>query len=177
MLPAVLPGDRFLADKAVNRPGAKRQLRRGDIVVFVNPNDRTQTFVKRLVGLPGDRIVMQGSSITVNEQKLSGAAVNDLGSGELNRLLSDHVAIQEHTEAHDYVVLWSKDMRAESVSFTVANGQVFVLGDNRNGAMDSRTFGGVPLSDVIGRAEQVTYSLGESGMRWERLGASLTQAR
>src|SRR5215475_10158781 len=52
MAPNILPGDQFFADKRINSPGSQK-VRRGDAAIFINPNDRTTTFIKRVVGLPG----------------------------------------------------------------------------------------------------------------------------
>jgi signal peptidase I len=116
MAPAILPGDRLFADKTVGQVGGAK-LERGAIVVFVYPNDRTLIFVKRVAGLPGDRIELDGQS------------------------------------------------------FVVPSGQIFVLGDDREKALDSRRFGTVPLSDVKAVARQVWFSshAGE-GVRWSRIG-------
>jgi signal peptidase I len=177
MTPGILQGDQFFADKTINRPGSKGKIQRGDIVVFVNPNDRTQTFVKRVIGLPGDKIDLSGTSINVNGQLLTQGVVKDLGNGELNRLLRDHIATKERTSDNEYVVLWNKNPQQISESISVPNGQIFVLGDNRDSTIDSRKFGGVPLSDVVGRAEQVWFSTAETGIRWGRIGTLLAIAK
>ncbi|SEA02068.1 signal peptidase I [Thiothrix caldifontis] len=64
MQPAVLAGDILFADKRYNRPGLKA-VQRGDIAIFVYPNDRTTYYIKRIVGLPGDVMKVEGGEITV----------------------------------------------------------------------------------------------------------------
>jgi len=170
MLPTIMPGDRFLADKRVNRLGGIA-LRRGDVALFVYPNNRTQVFVKRIIGLPGDTIELRGREVWVNGQSLSRGPVVDLGDPVRNRMLETHVAIAEQGDGHGYTVLWRKDVELPQSNFVVPSGQVFVLGDNRDASVDSRRFGTVPIADVKGTAKQIWFSFSASeGMRWRRIG-------
>jgi signal peptidase I len=173
MMPTILPGDRFLADKRVGHPGGIR-LRRGAIAVFLYPNDRTMMYVKRIIGLPGDRIELAGTSLKVNGVELRQATVASLGSPALDRLLADHQAVQETLDGASYTVLWGKDGEAQPLALTVPNGQVFVLGDNRAASQDSRRFGVLPLADVTAVARQVWFSVDpEAGIRLGRTGKLL----
>jgi signal peptidase I len=170
MLPTIVPGDRFLADKRVNRLGGVA-LARGDVALFVYPDNRTQVFVKRIIGLPGDRIELRGRDVWVNGRSISRGSVVDLGDPIRNKLLETHVAIAEQGDGQGYAVLWRKEGEAPQASFVVPSGQVFVLGDNRDGSLDSRRFGTVPIADVKGTAKQVLFSFSPSeGMRWRRIG-------
>jgi signal peptidase I len=173
MLPGILPGDRFFADKRVGHPGG-RKLRRGDIAVFVYPNDRTMMFVKRIIGLPGDQVVLDGTRVTVGGVELVREAVHDLGSASANRLLDDHVAFRESGDGILYTALWRKDGQHAPLSLTVPNGHVFVLGDNRDASQDSRNFGVLPIADITGVARQVWLSIDpHDGLRLGRTGALL----
>jgi len=173
MLPAIVPGDRFFADKRVGHTGG-RKVRRGDIAVFVYPNDRTTMFVKRIVGLPGDTIAIEGTRVIVNGVPLGHEELHDLGDVSLNRMLDDHLAVRESGDGIAYTVLWRKDGEHPSLALTVPNGQVFVLGDNRDASHDSRHFGVLPLADVTGIARQVWLSLDEhGGIRGRRTGVLL----
>jgi signal peptidase I len=173
MLPAIAPGDRFFADKRVGRPGG-RQLRRGDIAVFVYPNDRTMMFVKRVIGLPGDKVAIDGAHVTVNGVELAREEVHDLGDPSLNRMLDHYVAFREHADGGAYTVLWQKTGDHPALDVTVPNGHVFVLGDNRDASHDSRRFGVLPLADVTAVARQVWLSIDETGgVRWRRTGVLL----
>jgi signal peptidase I len=173
MLPAIVPGDRFFADKRVGQPGG-RKVRRGDIAVFVYPNDRTTMFVKRVVALPGDKVAIEGTHVTVNGATLGAEELHDLGDASLNRLLDDHVAIRESSNGVAYTALWKKGGEHPSLALTVPNGQVFVLGDNRDASHDSRHFGTLPLADVTGIASQVWLSVDDhDGIRGRRTGVVL----
>lgn len=157
MAPNVLRGDVLFADKRVNCPGCKHRLRRGDIAVFVYPNDRTLLYIKRIIGLPGDRVHIDGRALYVN--------------GELMEVSATAGQVVERADIGRYTVNWPQSAPAK-VDLRVPPGQVYVLGDNRAAAKDSRVFGTVPLMDVVGIARQVWLSY-EHGVRWGRLGKVL----
>ena len=172
MLPTIVPGDRFFADKRVGRPGGVK-LRRGDIAVFVYPNDRTTMYVKRIVGLPGDRIEIDGTSVKVSGREIRGEELHDLGDPALNHLLDENLAFRESAEQGSYMVLWRKNGKHEQLTTVVPNGQVFVLGDNRESSHDSRQFGVLPMADVTAVARQVWFSADAHGIRLRRTGRLL----
>jgi signal peptidase I len=177
MLPTIMPGDRFFADKRAGHPGGVK-IRRGAIAVFLYPNDRTTLFVKRIIGLPGDRVEMDGTSVKVNGVEIRGEELHDLGDSALNHLLDEHQAFRESADQGSYTVLWRKnvkqDGKREQLSVVVPNGQVFVLGDNRDAAHDSRHFGTLPIADVTAVARQVWFSAdAHDGIRLRRTGTRL----
>jgi signal peptidase I len=156
MAPNVLPGDILFADKRVNCPGCKHRIRRGDIAIFVYPNDRTLRYIKRVIGLPGDEVRIRGREVRVNGRSIRVGVEGD--------------TVRERGANGEYPVHWPPPGSEERV-FTVPPGQVFVLGDNRPTARDSRYFGSVPLVDVVGRVRQVWLSMDpDGGIRWGRLG-------
>ncbi len=161
MSPSLDKGDYFFTDKSINAIGSKRNVKRGDVAIFVYPNDRTTIYVKRIIGLPGDQIEIKGNDVSVNGHSLVSSISEENG----------HKIVSEKSESgQNYKVQWKLDTPAEAFSLSVPNGQVFVLGDNRNEAYDSRKFGTVPLTDVVGLAKQIWFSVGESGLRLNRLG-------
>jgi signal peptidase I len=160
MQPNVLKGDYLFADKQVNCPGCKYSILRGDIAIFVYPNDRTLYYIKRVIGLPGDKIRIQGRTILINNQSITLNQQTDF--------------VTERGDNGSYQVFWPAGDQNLRKSFTVPPGKVFVLGDNRDASVDSRSFGAVPLMDVIGRAKQIWFSYDQnSGVRWDRLGKTL----
>ena len=157
MLPTVQPGDFIFANMNYNCPNCWWSVKRGDVAIFVYPNNRTQHFIKRIIGMPGDIVASVDNVISVNGISLSAAPV----VGEV---------IEEQYENRQWTVTGGI---FEDFSVTVKPGYVFVLGDNRGKSNDSRVFGQVPLADVVGRARQIWFSKNQDGIQWSRLGYSL----
>lgn len=162
MLPTIRHGDRVLVDKRTYRYGP---VQRGDIVVFVNPNERQQRWIKRVVALPGDVVEIKNGHLLVNGEKLPRVKVEDLGQdGD-----EGGAVFQEKHGTATYRIFLAQDGiegNRDSQDFpetTVPPGHCFVLGDNRKRSRDSRDVGPIPLADLVGRAVCVYFP------RWERL--------
>jgi signal peptidase I len=177
MEPSVRTGDMIWADKRYNCPGCQQGVHRGDIAIFAYPNDRSVIYIKRVIGLPGDRIEIKDQQVWVNGQAL-----------ERTNPASSTGAVTEAIGEHQWQVQWMQAKTGavptakmpplnratteplKELKLTVPDGQVFVLGDNRLNSVDSRNFGTVPLQDILGRARQVWFSSDSQGVRWDRLG-------
>lgn len=173
MSPGILPGDRIFADKTSGHPGGTK-LWRGAIVVFIYPNDRTSIFTKRVVGLPGDEIDIEGTTLHVNGRSVSLGPSREPISGPATGLR----AFRERGDRGEYTVFWpARDEIASAAGtthFIVPAGQVLVLGDNRAASVDSRRFGTVPVADIKGVARQIWFSVSpQDGVRWCRMGKLL----
>jgi len=163
MEPSVMKGDVLFANKSYNCHGCWDSVKRGDIAVFVYPNNRTLYYIKRIVGLPGDVVRMEGQQVYINGESLQQKTENQ----------DDYRLITEKAGDMEYQVKWSTGNQFETTELTVPQGEVLVLGDNRSASNDSRIFGTVPIRDVVGQASQVWFSKGDKGIRWERLGLVL----
>ena len=179
MEPGVRAGDMIWADKRYNCPGCQQGVHRGDIAIFAYPNDRSVRYIKRVIGLPGDHIQFKDRAILVNGQALQRSAA-----------ASSEGAVTESIGERQWQVQWRESSATgptatipalnravttpvKDLQLIVPDGQVFVLGDNRQSSVDSRNFGTVPMQDILGRARQVWFSSDERGVRWERLGQVL----
>ena len=164
MAPSILRGDRFLVNKLAYRRGEPD---RGDILVFLNPQDRQINYVKRLIGLPGDRVEVRAGEVYLNGQKLPHEPADE------SKLRSAHQpegeqAFYESNGGRRYLILrgTAESETADYPETVVPAGHVFVLGDHRDRSKDSRAFGFVPLGDVKGRAEYIYLPAAS----WSRFG-------
>jgi signal peptidase I len=144
-----------------------RMPERGDVVVFRKPSDTRETFVKRVVGLPGDRIQMRGGRLWINSAELSlrrngvGDAEDEYGGiVQAERYIETLPGGREHPI---FKLTW--DGRYDNTPvYVVEPGHVFVMGDNRDNSLDSRIdalqggVGQVPVENLVGRVEVVLGS-------------------
>jgi len=152
MVPTILPGDYLLANKAMYQRSGPEQ---GDIVVFPHPNQRHKIFIKRIIGLPGDTIILKNNILTINNKEITQYNRNDKTYTEKNGNAVYHVN-------------WS-DTDNKITSFnemTIPTGFCFVMGDNRSNSVDSRHFGPIPLRDIMGKAEYIY----KPALSWKRFG-------
>ncbi len=164
MTPGIQAGDYLFADMRYNCPNCAQQVRRGDVAIFIYPNNRNQHYVKRIIGLPGDRVAIRAGRLQINDQALASSTPDPAGM------------LTESIDGRNWQVQVPVDATVaadQAVTVTVPPGHVFVLGDNRAASTDSRNFGTVPLSDVVGRARQIWFSRGADGIRWRRIGLPL----
>ncbi|MDQ6973921.1 MAG: signal peptidase I [Mariprofundaceae bacterium] len=149
---------------------APKQAHRGDIAVFDYPGDRSIDYIKRIVGLPGDKIVYQDNQLYVNGTKMKlekkGERAYFMGDGSVD--VSG--LYEEHLFDVDHEVL-RKSYSIKDGSWTVPAGHYMVLGDNRNNSRDSRFWGFVPQSYLVGKAGIVWWSWDheKGAVRWQRL--------
>lgn len=136
---------------------------RGDIVLFRYNGDPGTIYIKRVIGLPGDRVVLDRGVLTVNKQVVSHRQTGQTpGGAEI---------FEETVDGRSYQIIPGSRENGVSVSMAVPPGQYFVLGDNRSASHDSRHWGFVPQNHLIGRPLWIWWSIGEDGrVRRERLG-------
>ena len=162
MLPSILPGDYILLNKAAYKTQAPR---RGDVVVFIYPNDRRLYFIKRIAALPGDSIEIRGGVVRINDQPLPLESV-PVDAMPFYTPKGNERIFRETSGRAGYPILITPAYGGMAKT-VVPNGHCFVLGDNRGDSKDSRDFGPVPLADIKGRLDYI-YWPAKSWRRWGR---------
>lgn len=194
MAPTLLPGDFIFAYRlpygvkipltstkmAVNPP------QRGDVVVFTYPDQPRVSYVKRVIGLPGDRIQIVNDQLIVNDQKAeyrtldekkSQAILEDFASSEAFKVVEEKVA-----DGSRFLVFQKTPKKSNFGPLIVPPNEVFLLGDNRDTSDDSRYWGTVPIEKIEGRVQLIWLSLNWRQkiwdnrfptVRWNRTGTSL----
>jgi len=183
MEPTLLVGDALLASKypygystaslpiQINLPETGRVFsetpKRGDVVVFRWPGDRSQAWVKRVVGLPGDRIQIRHGQLFINdhaaELKPDGVGQTEDDRGGVEPAYR-FVETLPNGISHEILKLRDNGRLDNTPEVTVPAGRLFVMGDNRDNSADSRVAvrdGGVgmlPMNDLVGRADAVVAS-------------------
>jgi signal peptidase I len=185
MVPTLMVGDLILVNKytyGIRLPIINKKIieinqpQRGDVMVFRFPKDLTVDYIKRVVGVPGDKIVYKNKRLTVNgtplsykplpdfldEQTLSysGQLEENLG-GVAHKILNDrrapsYVPNPDNFPHHE---LCTYDV--EGFSCTVPAGEYFMMGDNRDNSLDSRYWGFVPDENIVGKAFFVWMNFGD----------------
>ncbi|MHC4087944.1 MAG: signal peptidase I [Planctomycetota bacterium] len=169
--PTILPGDRFIANKIAYK---STDPKRGDLIVFVNPEDRRQNYIKRVVAVAGETVEIRNSELYVNDQKLlrqklPQSTLDNIRIKIRGEALDGDVFEETNGDAKYKIFLAGPPHDRTSGDFakiTVPEHHCFVLGDNRNLSQDSRYFGAVLLATVKGRADYL-YSPAKD---WSRLG-------
>jgi signal peptidase I len=174
MVPSLFSGDRIAVDKrayGVKVPGSTRRLgghepERGDVVVFRSPLETgAPTLVKRVIGLPGDRLEMLRGHPIINGWHVPSCDVGPYVYLSAERSLRGRVEL-EFLGGASYLTLHTSGERAFT-EYVVKPGEVFVLGDDRNHSIDSRAFGahgkGVALESIEGRGSFFVYGSRRDG--------------
>ena len=179
-------GDHLLVNKFIFAPGEslpflpQRAIRRGDVIVFKYPGNPYNpardnrpdnrpiltNYVKRVIGLPGDRIRIEGQNVIVNDKVIPEHKIEALERGEKDPLTIVNAPERKPEELYDVYYKPGEEMSVGEVfegkeEITVPPNSYFVMGDNRNNSEDSRYWGFVPRDLVIGRAMFVYWSYDE----------------
>jgi signal peptidase I len=175
MIPTLLVGDHIFVDKL-------RSPARGDMLVFPFPEHPNQDFVKRIIGLPGDRLRFRAGHPIINDVEVPSCYMGRASYDDWDSPVTHHEGkvYLETLGGRAYLTFYddgSVDL-SEQGPYVVDEGEAFVVGDNRWNAHDSRMWwggrgGGVPLATAKGVPFSVWLSGDERGLDWSRSGLGL----
>ncbi|MEO5348299.1 MAG: signal peptidase I [Magnetococcus sp. YQC-3] len=190
MIPTLLVGDYLFVSKLAyghripfsrERMFMKNGPKRGDVAVFEYPQDPRKDYIKRIVGLPGDRVTYHNKRLHLNGEPVGYEAMgqfsykNEHGQEVESLRLAEKLPGPTGGEAVSHPILVRPFSYADITDTVVPPGHYFVMGDNRDNSNDSRAWGFVPAYRLVGEALVIFWSWDNQGggLRWERLGQSV----
>jgi len=184
MMPTLLTGDFILVNKftyGIRLPVLNTKVlevgeaERGDVVVFRYPKDPSTDYIKRVVGLPGDRVGYYNKIIYINGEPVGqvpagvyigvGSGISMSGASQRQEQLGEVL--------HDILVMpRTPGLEGE---YVVGEDEYFVMGDNRDNSNDSRYWGPVPEANLVGKAFRVwmNWDGANGGVDWDRVGMKI----
>jgi signal peptidase I len=187
MMPTLLIGDFILVNKytyGIRLPIINRKVisinepKRGDVMVFRYPPDPSLDYIKRVVGLPGDRIEYRGKRLWINGREIPVRQIDDYLSRERMQYSQRYL---ERLNGVEHEILLERDApsltpfarafphsencnyNSEGMTCVVPAGHYFMMGDNRDNSSDSRVWGFVPDENIVGRAFFIWLNLNDLG--------------
>ncbi|MYN11176.1 signal peptidase I [Pseudoduganella aquatica] len=184
MVPTLLVGDLILVNKftyGVRLPIINKKVielndpQRGDVMVFKYPRDMSQDYIKRVIGVPGDKITYENKKLTVNGKAIAYAPLDDYlneDSLQYSKQAKENLSGVEHRiiategapsvnvpQVMDFPHSEACSYRSEGFTCVVPAGNYFMMGDNRDNSLDSRYWGFVPDKNIVGKAFFVWMNL------------------
>jgi signal peptidase I len=184
MMPTLLVGDFILVNKyayGIRLPVLNTKIvdigkpQRGDVVVFRYPKDPSVDYIKRVVGVPGDRIGYYNKILHINGKPAAqipdgvyvgkGSGISMSGAGKREEQLGD---------VQHQILVMPRTPGLEG-EYVVQDNEYFVMGDNRDNSNDSRYWGPVPEQNLVGRAFRIwmNWDSANGGIEWDRIGRKI----
>lgn len=148
------------------------QPRRGDVVVFKLPRDTSIDYIKRIVGLPGDRIQVRNGQLYINGAEVPRQPAGECRAEDEGRMMVAKRYIESLPDGPTHAICKTTDegFANNTQEYDVPAGMVFAMGDNRDNSQDSRyvdAVGFIPLQNLVGRAEFIFLSIDGEYPWWE----------
>lgn len=170
--PTMIPNDRFLTNKLAYKNSNPK---RGDLIVFANPENRRENYVIRVVAVAGGTVEIKDGQLHINNQKLRAEKLPQSTLDNIRITVGGDLlrgdAFYETNGAAKYTIFLAETPQGQAprdfAKTIVPNHHCFVLGDNRNFSQDSRHFGPIPLATIKGRADYLYFPAKD----WSRFGS------
>ena len=186
MLPTLHIGDFILVNKfsyGIRLPVINKKVidvsspNRGEVMVFRFPRNPKLNFIKRVIGLPGDKLRYQDKQLYINGTKIDVAADGEYAFQEESKRGRSARQFNEVIDDSVHKILIDDSVRhRDNMEVTVPEGHYFVMGDNRDHSNDSRFWRFVPEENVVGKAFFIWFSWKGAtggGVEWSRIGSSI----
>lgn len=188
LVPTLLPGDFIASNKfayGLRLPVLHTKIIKigepvnGDIVVLRWPVDPSVNFIKRVIGIPGDKISYINKVLYINGIEQSQIDVGPSNDSDEN---GNSWPVEIHSEKLNgitHLIYLRNDLPAKDFTLVVPEGNFFVMGDNRDNSADSRVWGFVPEANLIGKAFLIWFSWDseKNAIRWNRMGTFINKEK
>jgi signal peptidase I len=184
MMPTLLVGDFLLVNKftyGIRLPVINKKIievnkpKHGDIVVFRFPKDPTVDYIKRIIGLPGDKVSYHNKQLLINGKPAAQVSLGRYqGVGQGAEMTgSEHLA--ENLDGVEHSILVRQGAISAEGDYIIPEGSYFVMGDNRDNSNDGRYWGVVPEANLVGKAFFIwmNWDLDNKGIDFSRIGTVL----
>ncbi len=182
MMPGLIDGDFIFVSKfsyGLRLPVINTKIlntgrpQRGDVIVFRLPADPSVNYIKRLIGLPGDHVLVRNNQIFINGKIVPQQADGHYLGGD--EFAGSDLALESFGK-NTHVVMFARDLPAKDFEAVVPDGEYFFMGDNRNDSEDGRfsAVGFVPDKNLVGHAVRIALSWSLPGWPiWNRFGSKI----
>lgn len=184
MIPTLLVGDFILVNKytyGLRLPVLNKKIvafnepQRGDVVVFRYPRDPSLDYIKRVIGLPGDRVRYSNRVLYINGVQMPQTVLDGADLAEFAGTDAHFQQRREHLDQVVHTIQVAPAAPSVDQEVVVPAGHYFVMGDNRDNSNDSRAWGYVPEENLVGKAFLVwmSWDSDQGGVAWRRIGQSI----
>lgn len=148
------------------------QPQRGDVIVFRYPNNPKKDYIKRVVGLPGDKVGYFNKTIYINDEEIV-KNIKPKDASLLGLISARSELYSETLGENGHNLLIEPDYRLMEGEWVVPESEYFVMGDNRDHSNDSRFWGTVPEENLVGKAFFIwmSWDWNAGGIVWQRIGS------
>ncbi len=184
MMPTLLIGDFLLVNKftyGIRLPVINKKIveldgpKRGDVVVFRFPKDPTVDYIKRVVGLPGDKVAYYNKKLYINNKPISQASLGSYQGVGQGQEMTGSDLLEENLTGAEHNILINRASPTVEGSYVIPAGNYFVMGDNRDNSNDSRYWGTVPEENLVGKAFFIwmNWDWEHGGVDFGRIGTAI----